>query len=292
MTTPQTGIFALGTASHAYLEFDLTGDRRRLVALVAGLREPRTTIGGVNLVAGFRPELWAAVAPDATPPGVTGFNAPLVGADDYTLPATQHDAVVWLAGAAYDVVFDLSRDVIDAIAPQASLANEVVGWPYHRDLDLTGFVDGTQNPPLAEAAQAVLIPPGSPGDGGSIFLFQQWEHDAAAWKGLTVDQQEAVIGRRKVDSVELDPKPSTSHVARTDQDRFGTIFRRNIAYGMRARHGTIFAGYAARQEVLAAMLLSMIGSDDGQRDALTRFTRAVSGAYYLVPSAERLAALA
>jgi porphyrinogen peroxidase len=292
MTTPQTGIFALGTASHAYLEFDLNGDRRRLVALVAGLREPRTTIGGVNLVAGFRPELWAAVAPDATPPGVTGFNAPLVGADDYTLPATQHDAVVWLAGAAYDVVFDLSRDVIDAIAPEASLTNEVVGWPYHRDLDLTGFIDGTQNPPLAEAAQAALIPSGSPGEGGSIFLFQQWEHDGAAWEGLSVDQQEAVIGRRKVDSVELDPKPPTSHVARTDQDRFGTIFRRNIAYGTRARHGTIFAGYAARQEVLAAMLLSMIGADDGQRDALTRFTHAVSGAYYLVPSAERLAALA
>jgi porphyrinogen peroxidase len=292
MATPQTGIFALGTMSHAYLEFDLTGDRSRLVALVAGLREPRTTIGGVNLVAGFRPELWAAVAPDAAPPGVTGFNAPLVGADGYTLPATQHDAVVWLAGGAYDVVFDLSRDVVDAIAPQASLANEAVGWPYHRDLDLTGFIDGTENPPLADAAKAALIPTGSPGEAGSVFLLQQWEHDGPAWEVLTVVQQEAVIGRRKLDSVELDPRPPTSHVARTDQDRFGTILRRNIGYGTRVRHGTIFAGFAAHQEVLAAMLLSMIGSSDGQRDALTRYTRAVSGAYYLVPAAERLASLA
>jgi porphyrinogen peroxidase len=293
MATPQTGIFALGTLSHAYLEFDLaSGDRRGLVALVAGLREPRTTIGGVNLVAGFRPELWAEIAPDAAPPDVTGFNTPLVGADDYTLPATQHDAVVWLAGGAYDVVFDLSRDVVEAIAPQANLANEAVGWPYHHDLDLTGFIDGTENPPLAEAARAALIPSGSPGEAGSIFLFQQWEHDGGAWEGLPVDQQEAVIGRRKSDSIELDPRPPTSHVARTDQDRFGTILRRNIAYGTRGRHGTIFAGFCGRQEVLAAMLLSMIGSGDGQRDALTRFTHAVSGAYYLVPSAERLAALA
>jgi hypothetical protein len=103
MTTPQTGIFALGTASHAYLEFDLTGDRRRLVALAAGLREPRTTIGGVNLVAGFRPELWAAVAPDATAPGVTGFNGPLVGPDDYTLPA-QEDFTK--GGPRYDFILD------------------------------------------------------------------------------------------------------------------------------------------------------------------------------------------
>ncbi len=293
MATPQTGIFALGTMSHAYLEFDLAGgDGGALIALVAGLREPRTTIGGVNLVAGFRPELWAEVAPDAAPPGVSGFNAPLVGADGYTLPATQHDAVVWLAGGAYDVVFDLSRDVVDAIAPQATLANEVVGWPYHHELDLTGFVDGTENPPLAEAGQAALIPVGSPGEAGSIFLVQQWEHDGSAWENLPVDQQEAVIGRRKIDSVELHPRPATSHVARTDQDRFGKILRRNIAYGTRSRHGTIFAGFSARQEILTAMLLSMIGADDGQRDALTRFTHAVTGAYYLVPSAERMAAFA
>jgi deferrochelatase/peroxidase EfeB len=32
---------------------------------VAALREPRTTMGGVNLVAGFRPELWREVVPDA-----------------------------------------------------------------------------------------------------------------------------------------------------------------------------------------------------------------------------------
>ena len=58
MAAPQTGIFALGTLSHAYLEFDLApgADAGQLIGLVASLREPRTTIGGVNLVAGFRPE--------------------------------------------------------------------------------------------------------------------------------------------------------------------------------------------------------------------------------------------
>jgi hypothetical protein len=46
--TPQAGIFALGTASHAYLEFDLHdgADPRELVGRLADLREPRTTIGG------------------------------------------------------------------------------------------------------------------------------------------------------------------------------------------------------------------------------------------------------
>jgi putative iron-dependent peroxidase len=292
MPTPQTGIFALGTASHAYLEFDLlpSVDAASVVARVAALREPRTTIGGVNLVAGFRPELWATVAPGTAPPDLTGFNEPLVGPTGYTLPATQHDLVIWLTGSAYDVVFDLSRDVVTELAMSAELVHELVGWPYHHDLDLTGFVDGTENPTLVEATTVAFVPVGSPGAGGSILLLQQWEHDVAAWERLPVPSQESVIGRRKTDSVELDPQPPTSHVARTDQERFGKIFRRNIAYGSVAQHGTIFVGFSASQQTLAAMLASMVGRDGGAQDSLTTFTRPLTGAYYFMPSAESLAA--
>jgi putative iron-dependent peroxidase len=291
MAAPQTGIFALGTASHAYLELDLLPsiDPALAVALVGGLREPRTTIGGVNLVAGFRPELWAEVAPDAAPVGVSGFNDPLVGKGGYTLAATQHDVVIWLTGAAYDVVFDLSRSIVTELADVAVVAHEMVGWPYHRDLDLTGFIDGTENPTLVEAPSVALVPPGSPGEGSSILLLQQWEHLAAEWEALPVAGQESVIGRRKADSTELDPKPVTSHVARTDQDVFGKIFRRNIAYGSVGVHGTIFVGFSATQKNLATMLDSMIGRGADPPDKLTSFTRAITGAYYVIPAADRLA---
>jgi putative iron-dependent peroxidase len=293
VSSPQAGIFALGTASHVYLELDLVAgtEAAAAVARVAAMREPRTTIGGVNLVAGFRPELWGAVAPDAAPAGVTGFNAPITGADGYSLPATQHDVVIWLTGAAYDVVFDLSRSVVTELAGVATLAHEIVGWPYHRDLDLTGFIDGTENPTLVEASSLAIIPEGTRGAGGSVLLLQQWEHDARRWEALSTAQQERAIGRRKSDSVELDPKPPTSHVARTDQDVFGKILRRNIAYGSLPHHGTIFVGFSASQAILARMLASMAGTTDGVRDELTRFTHPVTGAYYVVPAADRLAAL-
>jgi putative iron-dependent peroxidase len=97
-----------------------------------------------------------------------------------------------------------------------------------------------------------------------------------------------VIGRRKLDSVELDDKPRDSHVASTDQDRFGKIFRRNMPYGTVTEHGTMFVGFSADQRTLATMLESMAGVSGGSRDALTRYTRPLSGAYYFVPSAESL----
>ena len=280
--------------SHAYLELDARSgaDANELVRLVASLREPRTTIGGVNLVAGFRPELWASVAPGTSPVQLAGFNEPIVGADGYTLPATQHESssgwpalrTTWCLTShwASSRRWRRTRPSLD----------ELVGWPYHRDLDLTGFIDGTENPTLIEAAAATTVEPGAPGEGGSVLLLQQWEHDAAAWTALPIAQQEEIIGRRKLDSEELKPKPDASHVASTDQDRFGRIFRRNIGYGTLTQHGTIFVGFSRDRERLDAMLDSMAAKGGGQRDRLTDFTQAVTGAYYFVPASEALATFA
>jgi putative iron-dependent peroxidase len=290
---PQTGIFALGNPSHTYLEFELVdgADPGALAAAVADLVEPRTTMGGVNLVTGFRPELWASIAPSSAPLDLTDFDAAVVGSDGYTMPATQHDLALWIAGSSYDVVFDAAQGMISALRGPATPVEEVEGWTYHRDLDLTGFIDGTENPSLSVAPGTVLVPQEAPGAGGSVLLLQKWVHDSASWTALTVEQQERVIGRSKPDSVELDPRPANSHVARTDQDEFGHIFRRNTAYGSVSDHGTMFVGFCSGQGPLAAMLQSMAGVD-GTRDELTRYSRPLTGAYYFVPSLEDLASFA
>jgi putative iron-dependent peroxidase len=290
MANPQAGIFALGTASHAYLEFDLRDSARGadLVRAVCALREPRTTTGGINLVAGFRPELWRAVAPNECPPELAGFNHDIVGVDGYTVPATQHDAVLWLSGSAYDIVFDTARAAIAELAALATIADETSSWPYRHDRDLTGFVDGTENPSLVEAPGIALVPAGDPAAAGTVLLLQKWVHDATAWEALPVKAQEGVMGRTKADSIELVDLPADSHVARTDQDRFGDVFRRNMPYGTVTDHGTMFVGFSAEQGRLSGMLDSMAGLVTGVRDALTRYTRPVSGAYYFVPSVEAL----
>jgi putative iron-dependent peroxidase len=288
MRHSQPGIFALGSSSHAYLEFDAVGAGADLVSKIAGLREPRTTMGGVNLVVGFRPELWREVAPHETPPGLTGFNSDIVGADGFTMPATQHDAVLWLSGSAYDVVFDVSRAAMAELRDVGALVEETSSWPYQHDRDLTGFIDGTENPTLVDAPQLAVVGDATPGTGGSVLLLQKWAHDSTEWEALTEAEQERVIGRTKLDSVELEDKPDDSHVAATDQDLLGTIFRRNMPYGTVTDHGTMFVGFAAEQRPLVAMLESMAGVDGASRDALTRYTRALTGAYYFVPAIEQL----
>ena len=245
-------------------------------------------MGGINLVAGFRPELWRRVVPDDSPDDVVGFNDDVIGVDGFAMPATQHDAVLWLSGSAYDVIFDTAREAITGLDGLASVAEETSSWPYRHDRDLTGFIDGTENPSLIDAPEFALIPEGSPGASGTILLLQKWAHDAVAWESLPVVQQQEVMGRTKLESDELEDKSPESHVGSTDQDRFGKIFRRNMPYGTVMDHGTMFVGFSSEQSRLSEMLRSMVGLVDGVRDSLTRYTRPLTGAYYVVPSTESL----
>ena len=113
------------------------------------------------------------------------------------MPATQHDAVLWLSGSAYDVIFDVSRRAIAELNGLASVAEETSSWPYRHDRDLTGFIDGSENPTLIDAPEVTLIAEGNPGTAGSVLLLQKWAHETALWEALADSRQELVIGRKK-----------------------------------------------------------------------------------------------
>ena len=278
----QPGILAFGTTNHLYVELDLRpgADVERLLAAVADLAGGVTTGAGYMLVVGFRPELWRRLDPATCPEGVHGFDEPIVGPDGFTMPATQHDLIVWMASSARDVAFDGVQAAIEQLADHAVVADEEAGWAYRGHRDLTGFVDGTENPTLVEIPGYALYSDG-PATGASLLLIQRWPHEAA-WTELPVAAQEAAIGRTKDDDVELDPKPETAHAARTDQDEVGKIVRRNMPYGTAADHGTMFVGLTNDQAVMHRMLERMAGIE-GPRDELTRYTHPETGSYYVLP---------
>ena len=159
------------------------------------------------------------------------------------LPATQHDAVLWVSGGSYDVVFDVARAVIAALASHRDGRRADLGWPYHPDLDLTGFIDGTENPTLVEAT-GVVDARGSSGAGGrpiaaAVASTTSWTGKRSASTRPGAGHGPAQVRQRRA----ADPKAEGDlHVARNDQDDFGKIFRRNIGWGTLSEHGTIFLG--------------------------------------------------
>jgi putative iron-dependent peroxidase len=292
---PQLGIFAQGTAAHHFLKLDLRPGASTAAAVAAfrGLRAPEVSAGGINIVLAFSAAVWRTVAPDDAPPSLADFR-PVEALDGRTAPSTQHDAWLWISGASPDVTWEHARAAAKAVGGVAEVAAERAGFSYHEGRDITGFVDGTANPPTRQAPDVALVPPGLPGEAGSHVLVMRWVHDLSSFGRLPVGEQERVIGRTKADSVELGPsaKPPTAHIARVEIEEDGRelpIYRRSVPYGTVAEHGLYFVAFSADRERYDRMLARMFGtSGDGVHDRLTDFSRPVSGACYFAPSRNAL----
>lgn len=295
MITPQPGIFAQGTRSQYHLEFDVIDgtDPKDVAAAVGRLREPLVTAGGTNMVVGFRADLWRRIAPDDTPADAHDFTG--IDGDGSGVPATPHDLWVWLHGSGPDVLLDNARAVVAALGPVATLAQEEPCFVYLDSRDLTGFIDGTENPPVDEAPEVAIVPPGQPGEGGAHVITMKWVHDLISFNQLSPDDQQAVFGRTKPDSVELDDKPPNAHISRVvvedDQGEELEIYRRSTPYGRIREMGLYFVAFSADPTRFEIMLNRMFGTEDNVHDRLTDFSTPISGAFYFAPSLNALRAL-
>lgn len=300
MSTPQQGVFVEGTIAHHHVELSLAAgatDRDVRAALGALLESVDAAMARdrVYVVVGVGPDLWRRLAPDASPASSRPFAA--VGTADRGIPAAQHDLWIWAHAPSADVAFDAVRAAVLALEPVGSVVLEQAGWQYRDSRDLTGFVDGTENPASDESPGVALVPDGEPGAGGSHAITIRWVHDLRSWESVPVEEQERVIGRTKADSVELDDavRPDTSHVSRMVVEEDGEeleIFRRSIPYGAVGEHGLHFVAFSADPHRFDVMLARMYGVEDGVADRLTEFSHPVSGSSWFVPSLEDLVAAA
>ena len=293
MAIPQPGIFALGGRSHLHLEFDLTGDAVDLRPAISRIYESADTVSGVNLVVGFGRTAWAALSPDNVPDDLIEFET-ITGVDGFEHPAAQHDLWIWLHGGTPDGLFDLARVTQRELVGVATLASEQNCFTYQASRDLTGFEDGTENPPLSEAPAIASIPEDRACAAGSIVLLQRWRHDLDKFESLSVAEQEQVFGRTKVDSVELGDEETVpgSHIQRVViEDEAGEeleVFRRSTAFGGLREHGLMFLAFSSDRARLQEMLDRLAGVGDGIRDLITTVSTPTASAWYIAPPVELL----
>ncbi|MGI8447364.1 MAG: Dyp-type peroxidase, partial [Streptosporangiaceae bacterium] len=136
--------------------------------------------------------------------------------------------------------------------------------------------------------------------GGSYVIVQKYLHDMAKWNALPTEEQENIIGRTKLDDIELDDsvKPTYAHNALTTIVENGEeidIVRDNMPFGNTAKgeYGTYFIGYARSPRTIEQMLVNMfVGLPPGNYDRLLDLSRAVTGSLFFVPSVPLLESLA
>ncbi|HEX3828693.1 MAG TPA: Dyp-type peroxidase [Sporichthyaceae bacterium] len=216
----------------------------------------------------------------------------------HTAASTPGDLLFHLRARRPDLCFELAAKIMDRLRDQVEVIDEVHGFRYFDERDLLGFVDGTENPTGPAAVAAVTVGEEDPDFAGSSYVIvQRYRHDMDAWNARSVEEQEMVIGRTKLDDVEMSDavKPANSHVAlNTIEDADGTarqILRDNMPFGTigTREFGTYFIGYTASPDVIELMLRNMfIGDPPGNYDRVLDFSTALTGALFFVPTADLL----
>ncbi|ATO19279.1 peroxidase [Acinetobacter sp. LoGeW2-3] len=242
----------------------------------------------------FGPELWAKLY-DQAPVGFKQLE-PIQGSFD--MPVVPADVLIHIASARADICFALSQSFFEGIRDQVEVLDERVCFRYFDGRDITGFIDGTENPQFPDDRAEVALIGEDAGifQDGSFIFAQRYAHNLKKWKKLKVDAQEQVMGRTKLESIELEDevKPANAHIARTVvEDGEGEemeILRHSLPYGDgRGDQGLFFIAYTKDLNIIDAMLERMFGtSGDGIHDRLLHFVTPMDGAYYFAPSEELL----
>ncbi len=305
--TFQTGVIAEASKDALFLTFNQSHEpgatevvRKELAgmpALLARFRE-RYPDAGLHLVVGVGSAYWDRLNPEERPALLRAF--PALENGERVAPSTPFDLLFIVRADQHDAVFELGQEIIETLSDAAELVEEVHGFRYQDMRDLTGFVDGTENPQGDDRLEVALVGDEDPEfAGGSYLHLQRYEHDLTAWQRLSLKQQEDTYGRTKADNIEYpgDKKSLHAHTKRTSlkhaDGRSMEILRHSMPYGDSQRKGLVFISTCRTPEHFELMLKSMVeGDEEGHADRLLEFTRAVTGAAFFLPSNAWLTQLA
>jgi putative iron-dependent peroxidase len=78
------------------------------------------------------------------------------------------------------------------------VVDETVGFRYFDVSDLLGFVGGTATPVGPRLPASTIVGPEDPAGEGRYVVVQRCTHSIEARRALTIEQQEAIMGRTSV----------------------------------------------------------------------------------------------
>lgn len=248
--------------------------------------------GGLSCVAGFGSDAWDKLFGNPRPAELHSFRE--IRSGERHAVSTPADVLFHLRAKRMDMCFELVTHIVERLGGAVFVVDETQGFRYFDDRDLLGFVDGTENPRGGAALHAALVAGEDPQfAGGSYVIIQKYLHDMSRWNALSTEEQERIIGRKKLSDIELDDavKPSSAHNALTtivENGKQVQILRDNMPFGRPGygEFGTYFIGYSRSPRTTEQMLENMfIGRPPGNYDRLLDFSRAVTGSLFFAPSA-------
>jgi putative iron-dependent peroxidase len=236
-----------------------------------------------GLVVGLGAPLAAALGAEI--PGLHPF--PDLSRPGAPVPAAQGALWAFVRAGSPGAAFSRLRRLAVALPSGLTLHDDLPLFRFRGGRDLSGYVDGTENPEGPAADAAAFVQGAGPGlDGGSFAASQLWDHDLAAWAAHPVAARDHIVGRSLHGDVELDDAPASAHVRRSAQESFAPpafLLRRSMPFGGLRAAGLHFLAFGADLGRFTRIMRRMAGHDDGVTDALFTVSRPRGGGFYWCP---------
>jgi putative iron-dependent peroxidase len=298
MAREQFGICAEPNLHGSYLLFNALDDKNafirtalsRLPALFEDYADQYSEANLTGVVA-IGANYWDEFYPQARPALLEPF--PVMNSDDRVAPSINVDIYIEIRSDRADVNHIVCSKVCQLLAESVELVEQVQAFRFLDGRDLTGFVDGTENPKGMHRREVALVKACDDAtfSSGSYLHTQRYQHNLTLWNSLKNNEQEDTYGRTKLDNIEYesDEKPLTAHTKRTNlKDEQGValeILRQSMPYGDMKCQGLFFVSYCYSPKPFSVMLKSMIhGDEHGNVDSLLKYTQAETGAAFFAPS--------
>lgn len=274
MKLAQSGILADETKLARYLTFKISDENKiknTLRALADFANMENTVIGfGVTIcdkIEGMR-------------------NMPFLAGAGVENPSTPQSLWVWLRGNDRGEIYHRSREIEAVLSSAFSLTSTIDSFQFDENRDLSGYIDGTENPDGEDAINAAVVQNAGEGlDGSSFVAVQQWLHDFDELSQMSETEKDDAIGRHISNNEEYDA-PASAHVKRSAQEDFepeAFILRRSMPWVDGMTGGLMFVAFGHSFDAFEAILKRMMGMDDEIVDALYKFTKPITGAYFWCP---------
>ncbi|GAW12173.1 hypothetical protein ANO14919_015340 [Xylariales sp. No.14919] len=258
----------------------------------------RDTNANLTCVVGIGSRAWDSLMRLPRPAQLHPF--PEVRGAKQTAVSTPGDLLFHIRSERRDMCFELERQLIEKLGDTVQLEDQTVGFRYFDARDLLGFVDGTANPVGPSAiSDVVMISEEDENSnattiGGSYVVVQKYLHDLKAWKALSTEHQEAIIGRTKLDNIELedadDGQQQSHKTLATIEEASGkehAVLRDNMPFGSpsTSQYGTYFIAYSRHLWVVEKMMERMfLGNPRGLHDRILDFSTPITGSTFFAPS--------
>jgi porphyrinogen peroxidase len=240
----------------------------------------------LNVVVAVGQNYWPHLYPDMQPDPWPDFTD-----NQAELPVVSPDLLIQIRADRFDVIHIATQQIYHLLQPHVDLYEQLHAFRYLDGRNLIGFHDSPDNPKgkLRRSCALISNELKSPASAGSYVYMLRYQYDLQRWQQLTMAEQEAVMGRSKLDghlvpSAQRLPNSHADKTALENERGRRQILWQNMPVADIRSQGMISVGFSANSTDIPDWLVYRLGKDTENADLLLDYCQIEAGAAFFAPS--------